>query len=270
VVTILNDLTNTIRHGDVTLIHKYGLFRILELKSGRGGNRGRAERQTAAAEGVMKYLATDVREGEDGRHTIRMNLTCRLKYHFRAFNAVVRELRSGSRGWAMRQPEPGLTYIAVDPSADAESILTQLKLGTPSCFFFVNDAKGAGAAYQPFPLIFDEADDLVAFYGGHFVVMVAVDFGKVAHRMGMQARSGKDEDWPIEFIVPGIAPERERVRPIGSHFLGRMAGELLSPRSVVRVATMEPDEETIALMNAQHERRRLATASDAVTSSWPN
>ena len=73
----------------------------------------------------------------------------------------------------------------------------------------------------------------------------------------MQARYGKDDEWPIEFIIPGPAPERERQRPIGSHFLGRMAGELLSPRSLIRVATMEPDEETIARMNAQHERMRL-------------
>jgi hypothetical protein len=69
-VAVLNDVTHTLRHGDITVFSPTswpeGRFGLFELKSGRGGSRSRTARQSEALERVSNYLRTDVRQAEDG------------------------------------------------------------------------------------------------------------------------------------------------------------------------------------------------------------
>jgi hypothetical protein len=72
---VLNDLTHTLRHGDVAVFRPDlwpeggSPFLLIEAKSGRGGDDGRTARQTAPAKESFSYLSTD-RKAEDHRHKL--------------------------------------------------------------------------------------------------------------------------------------------------------------------------------------------------------
>jgi len=121
---VLNDLTHTLRHGDITVFRDDGKFLVVELKSGRGGNRSRTERQLRASKRIMDYLSTDVREEEDGIW-LRVDLAEAPLHHCVAITRLITTLPRA--GWLVEEVEPGLHYfITLWSTVRAEShILTR-------------------------------------------------------------------------------------------------------------------------------------------------
>jgi hypothetical protein len=265
-IAVLNDLTSSLRRGDLTVVLKYRVFMVVEAKSGGGGNRARQERQAKALGDIHNYLATDHRQWE-GQTVIRQALSVRLRFHWREFNRLVRALRDGAKNHEVAHPEPGLTYVAIRNSRGGAAAVDAAAPMQCGFLFWVNDAKGAGAAYEPLPLIFDNTNDLIAFYRGEFVVMVLVDFAVVARAMGngLTVRFGPSETWPLMVIAPGDEPEEERSRALGRHYLWRVAAELLSAKRMLLYAVSPPDAETIAIIDAI-KKETVADGSETVTS----
>jgi hypothetical protein len=235
-VAVLNDVTHTLRHGDITVFSPTnwpeGRFGLIELKSGRGGSRSRTARQSEALERVSNYLRTDVRQAEDGSTWRRESIMSHPVHHFDTVARLIAELpRSGS---LLREIEPGLEYGVIEYregyNLSTMAMLDKLKKATHHrrVFFFVNELKYQhGLAYYPFPLCFRDPEVLFRFYNGELLIYVIIDMDRVnellvSHRLSVRL---SDRDFFFWEIVP-LADE-ERSWHISSHMVERLAGEFL-------------------------------------------
>lgn len=234
---LLNDLTGSIRFADITVFGPYGTFRLLEAKSGNGGNKKRAARQQADATAVMKYLITDKREF-DGAPMFRRSLEERPRYHVKAANSLINQFLRGNGEQVFREVEPGVFYTVLGQPYSEELMRRFKRSEGPIMVEFCNNLKRKGEAYYPFPLSFDDVDTIMAFYAGSFSFGVMVDFTKVMRLSGMAGRIERSDDphRPMIFYPEGPVPEDMPPHlTIGWHILNRLAGEFLSPRSFVRL-----------------------------------
>lgn len=161
-VAVLNDVTHTLRHGDITVFSPTnwpeGQFGLIELKSGRGGSRSRTARQSEALERISNYLRTDVRQAEDGSTWRRESIKSHPEHHFDTVARLIAELPRP--GWLFREIEPGLEYGIIEYREGdkfSEEMFDALKETAQHqrLFFFVNDMKYQyNLAYYPFPLCF--------------------------------------------------------------------------------------------------------------------
>jgi hypothetical protein len=115
-VAVLNDLTHTLRYGDITVfsptVWPEGRFGLIELKSGRGGSRSRVARQSEALNRVSNYLETDERQAEDGSTWKRFSIKYPPEHHFDAVAQMIAEMPRA--GWLFREIEPGLHYGVIE------------------------------------------------------------------------------------------------------------------------------------------------------------
>lgn len=236
---LLNDLSGSLRFSDITVFGPRGTFRLLEIKSGNGGNKKRAARQQADATAVMDYLITDRRE-VDGAPMFRRSLEENPRYHRTAANSLINRFLQGSGEQVFREVEPGVFYTVLgQPNSDKLARRLSKSEG-PLMIEFCNSLKRKGEAYYPFPLSFDDADVIMAFYAGLFSFGVIIDFTKVMRLSGMEGRIERSHDPQRPLIFYPEGPLRDDVPPyltIGWHIINRIAGEFLSPRSFVRLVS---------------------------------
>ncbi|WP_380872108.1 hypothetical protein [Sphingomonas sp. DBB INV C78] len=249
---VLNDLTGSLRHGDVTAFNRAGYFHIIEAKSGSGGNRHRAARQQVNAQAILDYLARD--EGVImGQPLIRRSVGERLIYHVRAINRLFSLLKAHGEE-AMREVEPGVFYCLLTDNPSGELIDKLSRPEGPVISLFANDAKRQGLGYFPFPLIFDDPAHTLDFYLGRVVILISIDLYKVARLSGaaLRAEPGQNLDTPLIVFPPKeLGPSVPEYLAIGSHLFGRVGAEFLSPRSLIRMS----------------EHRALLIAADDLASS---
>ena len=156
---VMNDLTNNLRRGDITIFRPDlwpdgdSPIMLVEAKSGRGGNRQRAERQQQAAKEIMNYIHTDQRETEEGRY-LRIEAKEKSRHHFEAITRLLKSL--SAKGWNGAEVEPGLHYVVISCNAPNTAIRQALEFleGTARQWLVIdaNDLKGAVLGYYPFRL----------------------------------------------------------------------------------------------------------------------
>ena len=234
-VAVLNDITHTLRHGDITVFSPTnwpeGQFGLIELKSGRGGSRSRIARQSEALERVSNYLQTDVRQTEDGSTWWRESIISHPEHHFDTVARLIAELPRP--GWLLQEIEPGLQYCIIEYregdkfSAEMFDALKETA-HHQRMFFFVNELKYANnLAYYPFPLCFSDPEALFRFYNGELLIYIVIDMERVNEILvshGLSARLS-DRDHCFWEIVPQA--DEECSWHISSHMVGRLAGEFL-------------------------------------------
>jgi len=228
-IAVMNDLTHTLRHGDITIFNEDGTFALMEAKSGRGGNHSRSARQLAAIDKIGAYLTTDVREVEGGTWR-RVEAAEHPVHHFEAMTRLARNLPPG--GWLVEEVEPGLHYAIIDTAGGNERVepMLQQALGGRTAIFAlpVNEMKQARLAYYPFPLCLRDTEVLFRFYNGDFVAFVFVELNRVNEalaRHGLSVQASGDDEFPWQ-ILDGTQGEHG-VHYLGYHPLGRLAAEFL-------------------------------------------
>jgi hypothetical protein len=233
---VMNDLTNNLRHGDITIFRPDlwpdgdSPIMLFEVKSGRGGNRQRAERQQQAAKEIMSYIHTDQRETEEGRY-LRIETKERSQHHFEAITRLVKNLPA--KGWSAAEIEPGLHYLVISCEAPNDIIsqaFESLK-GTERQWLVmdVNNFKGSALGYYPFPLCILDAGCLFGFYNGEFVINVLVGMHHVnqvvaAKNIGIELT---DDAWKIVSLESNDGWGERYVTP---RAVGQLAAEFLSLR----------------------------------------
>jgi hypothetical protein len=235
---VMNDLTHTLRHGDITLFRPDlwpdggSPFLLIEAKSGRGGDRERAARQISAIGHISEYLSTDKREVNGGLWQ-RVSVNEEPQYHFEDATRMMSKLPHA--GWLVEEVEPGLHYVLIDCAyelGEYEPIFG--KFAPSSCPFMisVNDMKDHQLAYCPFPLCIHDAEALFRFYNGDFVMFVVIDLEQVnktlvSHSIKVTL-SGKDEyPWQVSSTTHD-SENQIGVSCLGFHPVGRLAAEFLS------------------------------------------
>jgi hypothetical protein len=236
---VMNDLTHTLRHGDITVFRPdlsppgESKFLSIEIKSGRGGNKQRADRQLNAIKRTFDYLNSDKREVESGMW-LRVAVREAPKHHFEAATRLARNIPHA--GWLVEEVEPGLHYVLIDCACKEYSFSEifekhLLGEGRQPLALSVNDAKENHLGYYPFPLCFRDADVLYRFYNGDFVMFVFVDISHVnrlAASHGLSVQLTGDDEYPCEVLPVRTDDTQAGGRfHVGFHPIGRLAAEFL-------------------------------------------
>jgi hypothetical protein len=236
---VMNDLTHTLRHGDITVFRPDlwpdggSPFLLIEAKSGRGGDGSRTARQMAAVTRVFNYLSTDKRETEGGLWQ-RVSLIETPQHHCEKATRMMAKLTHG--GWLMEQVEPGLHYLLVDsgyPTANYDAIFRELLASGPHfSVLSVNDMKKHQLGYYPFLLCIQDAEALFRFYNGEFVMFVFVNIDYVNLSLapkGLQVTLTPNDEYPWQVLSSlgkhSAAESGESL--VGFHPIGRLGAEFL-------------------------------------------
>jgi hypothetical protein len=242
---ILNDLTNTMRHMDITLFRadlwpdggSPCLF--VEAKSGKGGNKARAERQKRAVRDITSYLFKDTKQVEGGSFH-RVSPDTAAVYYGKFAAQMVMELRTSQ--WLLRSPEVGLQYLAVSSECSAEDIDASIAAanlkGAKTLMLDVNAFKRENWGYYPYPLSFQNPGATFSFYNGEFVFLVFVDLDHInetLRQFELQIEVRKSSEYPWKLIYTGKDEQvREVTSFIGSYPIGRLASEFVSLDWLIR------------------------------------
>jgi hypothetical protein len=230
---VLNDLTNVMRHVDITIIYK-DAFRLAEIKSG-GYEKARIERQIAAARRVWNFLVSGQGVGDPHHPGLRI---VRALYHSQeqdnvgALNALLFEAKR--IGHALGEVETGLWYLVTGwDSSQALALLDHAihSTATPMTFHIFT-AKFRVFGYYPFTLSIHDPEVLYDFYNGDLVITVILDQARVielAARQGVEVVFTNDAEYPLEMRTNEQAKAGGDYRmKVGRHFVGRLGCEFLS------------------------------------------
>jgi hypothetical protein len=234
---VMNDLTHTLRHGDITVFRPDlwpeggSPFQVIEAKSGRGGENARKSRQLAAIKQMFDYLTTDKREA-DGGFWQRVSVIEHPQYHFGEATRMMTTLPQA--GWLMEEVEPGLHYVLIDCARETkeyDSIFGDLFIRSRAFMISVNSMKEQSLAYYPFPLSIHNPEALFRFYNGEFVMFVIVDLERVNEVLTQDSirvtPSGNDEyPWLVSWTAEDSTLERG-ISYVGFHPIGRLGAEFL-------------------------------------------
>jgi hypothetical protein len=226
-IAILNDLTHSLRYGDITVLSESGFF-IIECKSG-GGSFDRFERQARSADSVMSYLRTDSTEGlaDQNIPLRRFETHATLRTHLSELNKL---LEVADSEFLMREVERGQHYIvarSLPPDRLNEAFAKFNR--SPLTICFLNDLKFNQYAFSPFTLSLANPKRLLDFYRGEFVVMIAIDFDVVVEQFAAHglvvARTEDEEHWP--WSIADSKTNDEHIR-VGRYMMTRMYAEFIS------------------------------------------
>ncbi len=234
VPAILNDLTNSIRYGDVCLLGSNIPF-LIEIKSSRNIN-SRFQRQIQGLDILQQYLHTDYVENYRGMpNCTRFGMPLTEVSYLETINSLMG--KSKDKGWAYTSPEKGVVYFVSHGQATTHEVLDEVFAGiSHPQIFFVNSAKTESLwmCYYPFTLAIDEPEHLYAFLKGDLTIVVVVDLAKLREIAielnGELIMLGDNEEygWEVLLSVQGYT-EKIQYR-ISHHMIERIAYEFISPR----------------------------------------
>jgi hypothetical protein len=233
---VMNDLTNSLRHADITIFRPdlwpdgYSPMLFFEAKSGKGGNKERAERQRVAIKEITEYVYTDKREFEDGIWH-RVDVISNSEHHSKTVNNLIQQLPNA--GQIIQEVEPGLFYALVDcsiPEFDPNELFAPISERTKNVLMLsVGELKGQTLGYYPFTLAFIDPNQLYRFYNGSFLFMILVDLDTVNNKIlnnQLEIHLTNEKSYPWQ-IVSKISTDDVDGSYIGFHIIGRLAAEFI-------------------------------------------
>ena len=228
--SVLCDLTNTIRYGDICVLAEDDPT-IIEVKSSGTKDRRRT-RQLRNLRTLQEFYETDVSHGFRGFPTVHRVAMRSIPKTFEVeFNQCIDE--SYLRGYAVKSPEPGVCYVAISGDVRLEDIFEQVNLAEP-CLISLNEAKRnrAWSPYYPFTLLIRSERALYDFILGRLFVMVLLDMAVIkglVHAMGWTPKFDMESDYWLWASKNG----GEEQAGVSGHLLSRAAMEAMSLRWIV-------------------------------------
>lgn len=231
-VSILNDITNCLRYGDIT-VPINGFPYVIEVKSSDAYTE-RTKRQAEKIKKVLNYLLTDTTEDLYGTGPMkRVNLHYPEKNYIKELNACIET--SYKNGYCVHKVENGLFYWIEDrPDCNnfLDSIFSQI---TQPFVFFVNSIKHDALGYYPFTLSIAEPERLYDFYRGEFLITVIVDMSILSNKLLkkgiiLQYQEGL---YPLIMLNKSKSHNAGQFK-VSEHYWGRIGFEFLSLNSFVK------------------------------------
>lgn len=241
VVALLNDATNCLRHGDLTVVRDGVSFPfIMEVKGSRDHETARLGRQRKRAEEAYRYLATDEREMDDGSIMRRVGLETPEVNHRRVLNDVLE--KAIREGYAEVRPETGLIYVATSRRAKDEDFSLIRGCSEPQVVFLVHPNEALPHFY-PLSLVVRDPMAYASLCAGALVLVVAVDPGAIAaglRQLGFKAVISEGGEPFIQLIPEHWPSGREQPR-MGAYgqFFARVAFEGLSLEWMLRAIAQQ-------------------------------
>lgn len=232
--SLLCDLTNTIRHGDICIMTTQDP-QLIEVKSGGVNNRGR--RQLKAIKQLARFFETDVALGLRGHEKIvRVAHQAEEINYTDALNLCVKvATRSGA---ALCSPEDGLFYVVISrDDIDIGNIIDKMSLVRPAVFF-LNEIKSARAwaPYSPFTLSIRNRDALFNFIWGEIFIYVFYETSKLQHMAEAKGLMMTFFDEESDYMFEISIPQSGGVMRISKQFFTRMATEFTSPEWIFQTS----------------------------------
>ena len=229
--SVLCDLTNTIRYGDICVLVADDPI-ILEVKSSGTKNRRRT-RQLRNMRTLREFYETDISHGLRGFSTLHRIATRSVPNSFEVeFNQCIDE--SYERGYALASPEPGVCYVAITGDVEVEDVFNQVNLTEP-WLFTLNEAKRnrVWSPHYPFTLLIRSEHALYDFMLGRLSLMALLDvvvMKDLVHAMGWTPKFDVESDYPLRASRNG----GEEQAGLSGQMLARPAMEALSLKWVVQ------------------------------------
>ncbi len=202
IIAIFNDITSTLKYGDLFLITPKGPL-IIEAKSSNNDN-SRIQRQEASTKKIFDYLsndATDKLYGVSGQirrvepSTHEVNYTKNLnKVIKKAYNQI----------YSHNKVEDGVIFLATYtgfPESNFGKVLKSANITKPFAFY-LNAAKFTEQAYTPFSIIFDSPNTYWSFLQGELMIIVFIDFSvieRISFANGFTVQRSSHPNWAFEF-----------------------------------------------------------------------
>ena len=230
--SLLVDLTNTIRYGDICIMIGPDPF-LVEVKSSRKLS-SRSKKQVRKLKRIHDFYEKDIAQNFRGIQQIR-----RVEHredpnnYMYEFNDCIRI--AYIEGHCISQPEPGMFIIAIKRyDLPFERIMQNVKVRRPWIFYLnVLKSNQNWAPYIPFTLSIKSENALYDFIRGALHIIVVLDFEIISERF---AASGyrvelrlHDQDHPVRIARDGL----EAYADVSSHILTRSALEFLSPAWII-------------------------------------
>ena len=243
---LLTDLTNTVRHGDICLLHGSDPT-LIEVKSSKDKSR-RARRQHRNLRKLAQFYATDELDGLRGFRDLRRLSTRTECVTFEtAFNDCI--ATAYEKGYSVVSPENGTCYIAITKTnKPMHDVLRETDTREP-WLFFLNETKSnqAWAPYYPFTLLMTNARAVYDFILGRLLIVVMLDVEVIKKRLREMG------------YVPEFCPDSEcalRGKKIGTeeevgisqHLLLRAAFEAVSLKWLIQ-ASLDGLEQAAGLLS---------------------
>ena len=231
---VLTDLTNTIRYGDVCVLHGPDPI-LIEVKSSKAKGR-RVRRQLAALKKLNEFYQTDQLDGLRGLPCVnRLPVRTECKTFAAEFNQCIQAAYDD--GYAVASPEEGISYVAVyETRTPPSEILQHVKADEP-WVLFLNEFKSEQrwAPYYPFTLLIEARQALYDFILGRLFIFVVLDTAvlktKIAE-MGYVPEIVQDSETPLRARTTDGGGEAR----VSQHLLLRAALEAMSMDWIVQVA----------------------------------
>ena len=231
---VLTDLTNTIRYGDICLLHGPDPH-LIEVKSSKVKSR-RASRQRRNLRRLREFYEADRLDGFRGLPRVARLTTHIERKSFEAeFNQCINA--AYDRGYGLVSPEEGIHYVAVVKTATPLSdVFRQVKADHPWAFFLNTwKSEQSWAPYYPFTLLIEADRALYDFILGRLFIVVLLDTGamkRAVSEMGYVPEIVRESPYPLR----ARATDLEGGVGISQHLIFRAALEAMSLKWIVQSA----------------------------------
>lgn len=235
---LLNDLTNCLRYGDLTLAGPERPV-IFEVKRARQLSE-KDLRQIAEMRKIRSYLHNDLTTSFRRKNwtAFRSAVPSPPRYYHREFAGLLRTALRQGTAWCT--PEPGLLYYAT-AVGDLVKLHELAHRYIRDPYLLVVSRHGRSPAYFPYPLILKETDTLVAFLQERVHALVLMDlavlkFLLAARGCGMEVL---DKAAYAFVLRPHDPASPLHGVHIGHHMVGRIGMEFLSLKWMVEASTRD-------------------------------
>jgi len=246
-IALLNDITNCLRFGDIT-VPKDGKLILFEAKSSKRGT-DRDHRQSAEAESLINFYATDYSERLYGRDlsTKRVGFRATEIHHRDKINNLVLSAIENENSFI--EAEDGLFYLAstnFDPQI-VEDIFNKCK-GKPKAGLI--NCSSETRFYFPIILTIQNPETLYKFYDGQLSIIVIVDTGVIENKL-------LSHDLQISFIdnddewVAEISRNEISIIKIGSALWSRLYAEFVSLDWFLNEVVVHVIESSLTILDSQ-------------------
>lgn len=235
-VAILNDATNCLRYGDITIVDE-GFLWPIEVKSNINLS-DKDKKQLKKMRDIVNYIYTDKTDELYGTKIDAKRFPVKNKEvnHIQEINNLIK--KAFIKGGCWEEVEEGLYYcVMLDFYQEYLSDILQ-RLKKPAICEIVNNFKYSNTAYYPFTLSIDDPEILFKFYCDDFVVIIFVDTEIIEKRfndIGLKVEFNFDSEYimSIQSLTELNYPEIKEIR-VGVHFFNRIYTEFTSLEWVIK------------------------------------
>lgn len=203
---ILNDITNSLRYGDIT-IEKEGKPYLLEIKSS-GNRNNRIIRQEKGLEEKMEVIQNDYIENfEETNQTFKRVHTNKQEINYKEdLQLLINE--AFLKGKIIKEMEEGLTYAIYYKLEDFDDFKELCHNIKEPKVFYINQMKHINENYTPFPIIFKDEKSLMEFYNGNLIILVVIDLEILRNKLKQKGyifnHNENGEFISLEWFISGI------------------------------------------------------------------